>query len=426
MSNLWVTFSTDSSGSFTELSGNIIYNLNNLYNFNGNLVDTTSDFIIYELSNNPIQGNVSLQANNWKQSNINTILNPFQGYWLGGINTNLPQIFVSLSELQREFSEWISNPIPVTNIYGLIENWDVGNIQNMSSMFNGASSFNQDISNWDVGNVTNMSNMFYEATSFDGNISNWDVGNVTNMSHMFYDATNFNRDLNQWNVGNVTDMNSMFELATSFNQDISNLDVGNVTNMNSMFLNANSFNQDISNWNVGNVTNMYKMFSGANNFNQDISNWNVGNVTNANLVGMFENVTFFTDMTNKIYSNGTPFNYFMSQRNTTISVSIRAYFLYKFTDSTGTILTLLETFSDVPDSDFDRIKNALSITSMDELTNYSFTSSQDSTSRDILSVWQTINETTGLAYYYNLSGANTNQSYYDSGGPYTLTFTRRT
>lgn len=87
MSNLWVTFSTDSSGSFTELSGNIIYNLNNLYNFNGNLVDTTSDFIIYELSNNPIQGGVSLQPNNWKQLNLNTILNPFQGYWLGGINT---------------------------------------------------------------------------------------------------------------------------------------------------------------------------------------------------------------------------------------------------------------------------------------------------------------------------------------------------
>jgi surface protein len=333
-----------------------------------------------------------------------------------------------------------------TNFNRDLNQWNVGNVTDMNSMFNGASSFNQDISNWDVGNVTNMSNMFYEATSFDGNISNWDVGNVTNMSHMFYDATNFNRDLNQWNVGNVTDMNSMFfnrdlnqwnvgnvtdmnsmfELATSFNQDISNLDVGNVTNMNSMFLNANSFNQDISNWNVGNVTNMYKMFSGANNFNQDISNWNVGNVTNANLVGMFENVTFFTDMTNKIYSNGTPFNYFMSQRNTTISVSIRAYYLYKFMDSTGTILTLLETFSDVPDSDFDRIKNALSITSMDELTNYSFTSSQDSTSRDILSVWQTINETTGLAYYYNLSGANTNQSYYNSGGPYTLTFTRRT
>tara|TARA_Y100000389_G_scaffold661_2_gene670 strand:- start:5903 stop:6526 length:624 start_codon:yes stop_codon:yes gene_type:complete len=96
MSNLWVTFSTDSSGSFTELSGNIIYNINNLYNFNGNLVDTTSNFIIYELSNNPIQRGVSLQATNWKQLNLNTILNPFQGYWLGGINTTFPTVDIRL------------------------------------------------------------------------------------------------------------------------------------------------------------------------------------------------------------------------------------------------------------------------------------------------------------------------------------------
>lgn len=92
MSNLWVTFSTDSSGSFTELSGNIIYNVNNIYNFNGNVIDTTSNFIIYELSNNPIQGHVSLEASNWKQLTLNNNLAPFQGYWLGGINTILPEI----------------------------------------------------------------------------------------------------------------------------------------------------------------------------------------------------------------------------------------------------------------------------------------------------------------------------------------------
>ena len=99
MSNLWVTFSTDSSGSFTELSGNIIYNVNNLYNFNGNVIDTTSNFIIYELSNNPIQTDISLQASNWKQLSLNNNLTPFQGYWLGGINTILPGINTILPEI---------------------------------------------------------------------------------------------------------------------------------------------------------------------------------------------------------------------------------------------------------------------------------------------------------------------------------------
>ena len=38
-------------------------------------------------------------------------------------------------------------------------NWDVSNTTDMNSMFNGASSFNQDISTWDVSNVTDMFQM---------------------------------------------------------------------------------------------------------------------------------------------------------------------------------------------------------------------------------------------------------------------------
>ena len=109
-----------------------------------------------------------------------------------------------------------------------------------------------------------------------------------------------------------------------------------------------------------------------------------------------------------------------------LSVSIRAYFLKKYYNSSGTVLTLRESFVNGLDSDFNRIKNALSITSMNDLVNYSFTSSQDSTSRDILSVWQ-INQTSiGTVYYYNVSGAITTQEYFIPDGPYTLTFTRRT
>jgi surface protein len=108
-------------------------------------------------------------------------------------------------------------------------------------------------------------------------------------------------------------MNGMFAVATSFNGNISNWDVGNVTSMNGMFVEATSFNQDISNWDVGNVTDMAGMFEGATSFNQDISNWNVGNVTDGNLNEMFKDVSFFTAMSDKIYANGTPFNYFISQ-----------------------------------------------------------------------------------------------------------------
>ena len=62
-----------------------------------------------------------------------------------------------------------------------IEKWDVSNVENMYGMFEGATSFNQDISKWDVGNVTNMVGMFAYATSFNQDISNWDLYSIENI-----------------------------------------------------------------------------------------------------------------------------------------------------------------------------------------------------------------------------------------------------
>ncbi len=158
-----------------------------------------------------------------------------------------------------------------------IDNWDVSNVTDMSYMFFGSSTFNQNIGSWNVENVKNMSNIFAGALAFNQNIENWDVGNVTTMLGMFQSAKAFNQNIGNWDVRKVTNMSAMFFGALSFNQDIGNWNVMNVTDMSSMFLAANVFNQNIGNWDVRKVTNMSAMFQMATAFNQNLGRWKLNN-----------------------------------------------------------------------------------------------------------------------------------------------------
>ena len=58
-------------------------------------------------------------------------------------------------------------------------------VTDMSSMFEGATDTNPDVSNWDVSKVTDMNLMFNGATNADPDVSNWDVSKVTDMTNMF-------------------------------------------------------------------------------------------------------------------------------------------------------------------------------------------------------------------------------------------------
>src|SRR6056300_1654284 len=130
--------------------------------------------------------------------------------------------------------------------------------------------------------VTDMSLLFIGDLTFNEDISSWDTSSVTDMSYMFQRTQAFNQDISSWDTSKVTVMRYMFGDTSAFNQNIGNWDTSSVTNMNGMFLDAKSFNGNIGGWDTSSVTNMRSMFNGASAFNQDIGIWNTSNVTNMN------------------------------------------------------------------------------------------------------------------------------------------------
>jgi len=152
-------------------------------------------------------------------------------------------------------------------------------ITNLTSTFDGATSFNKNISGWNTSQVTSMHRMFQDATAFNQPIGTWNTSSVTDMSGMFSLAVAFNQPIGAWNTAKVKNMSDMFDYASSFNQPIGSWNTASVTNMNNMFNLASAFNQPIGTWNTSSVTNMASMFLQADAFNQPIGTWDVTSVT---------------------------------------------------------------------------------------------------------------------------------------------------
>ncbi|QGY46181.1 BspA family leucine-rich repeat surface protein [Maribellus comscasis] len=251
--------------------------------------------------------------------------------------TDMSSIFQGRNSFNEDIGNW--DVSSVTNMSYMfydagsfnqdIGSWKVSSVTNMNYMFQFCSSFNQDIANWDVSSVRLMSHMFC-ATRFNQNIGNWNVSSVTNMSRMFLETSFFNQDIGNWDVSSVTNMKGMFDTSSSFNQNIGNWNVSSVIDMSSMFNKASSFNGNIENWDVSSVTDMAAMFYNATSFNQDISNWDVSSVTTMNT--MFTNATSFNQdisVWNYLKVN----NYFYFLRGTNLSVENYDKFLKKIVEN---------------------------------------------------------------------------------------------
>ncbi len=166
----------------------------------------------------------------------------------------------------------------------LVEQWGDLIWSSMNSAFNGCK--NLDVNALDSPNlkeVSDLSYMFGRCASLIGNsaFGDWDISGITNMSNLFAGASSFNNEgVITWNTSNVTNMSNTFNGSGVFNQNIGSWDTSKVERMEAMFLNASLFNQDIGGWDVSQVTDMYLMFEETASFNQDISNWDVSKVKN--------------------------------------------------------------------------------------------------------------------------------------------------
>jgi len=200
-----------------------------------------------------------------------------------------------------------------------LNNWSVSNVTAMNSMFSGATIYNNggvDLT-WNAPNCLNFASMFQSAPAFNRAVSNLvDTSGVTlgttgtvSLASMFQSATLFNQNLNNWNVSRVTSMSLMFSGATVFNNgSLTNDGSNNLNNWNaplcttfaSMFSSSTAFNQPIPFLvDTSNVTllptgsSLSSMFSATTKFNQNINSWNVSRVNN--MSSMFSGATVFNN-----------------------------------------------------------------------------------------------------------------------------------
>lgn len=173
----------------------------------------TGTYTIYLLSvdGGDITGNVRLIDNvSMRLDEVTTfgeLANGFgtfsgvQGRILSRIPDYLPANMTRTDDMFRD-SFNISTSV---NIPGNMSNWDTSGITIADHMFNNcgyASSNIPNITSWDVSNMLIMRNMFKDST-FNQNIGSWDTSSAEQMTSMFENNTTFDQDISSWDVGNV-------------------------------------------------------------------------------------------------------------------------------------------------------------------------------------------------------------------------------
>jgi len=129
--------------------------------------------------------------------------------------------------------------------------------RDLTSMFEGAAAFNQDITGWVTTKVTIYTSMFKNAAAFNVNIVTWKgyLSGGIYFTSMFEGAVEFNQNLNNWQLGSTTvnantGLSSMFSGASKFQQNLCGwntrlINADEPSTSNNMFLNTQCPNPNV-------------------------------------------------------------------------------------------------------------------------------------------------------------------------------------
>ena len=201
--------------------------------------------------------------------------------------------------------------------------WDATTVTDASSMFKNATAFNGWIrpflekSNGTSYQLTNCSSMFEGASGYNQSVSTWDMTTVENASAMFKNAENYNRYLGLWfdssDSNSITDVSSMFEGANSFNNSVQSWDTTTIEDASSMFKNNSAIQNGVyhlfkkDSGKTYALKNVGSMFEGTDLFNGDISSWDMTAVENAS--SMFKNTKVFNQNVNSLFKKDDSISY---------------------------------------------------------------------------------------------------------------------
>ena len=229
---------------------------------------------------------------NWKTGNVESLWDTFALCWsletLEGLqNWDLSSAIKVAGTFQQCFALTDED-------VAVLYNWDTSNFEDISWLFKGATGLvNIDLSNWDVSNVTKFNSLFSSSDSNSGamnikttGIENWDVGNGDNLSYMFYGCGQIESlDLSKWDVSKVTTTYHMFaDCYKLASLNFTGWNTPNLTDMDGMFNDCHALvTLDVSDFETYNVTDIAQIFEGCCSLKEIIgfSQWDTSSLVDA-------------------------------------------------------------------------------------------------------------------------------------------------